>query len=133
MRLAQSLRSIVAEAETPRGALYSTVRPDPEGVVRWREALLGIAERLERPAPMNPRGVARVTLLLTEGTGPLYTSDPSCSLGDAVWWIADGFQPCPPHAWDSPVIMKVDPEHVAWTCRRCGAIAMSDDPAVRPA
>jgi hypothetical protein len=40
---------------------------------------------------------------------------------------------CPPHTWDSPVIMKRDPEHVAWTCGRCGEIALTDDLAVRPA
>ena len=42
-------------------------------------------------------------------------------------------QECPPHAWGSPVIMKRDPEHVAWTCGRCGEIAFTDDLAVRPA
>jgi len=32
-----------------------------------------------------------------------------------------------------PVIMKRDPDHVAWTCRHCGEIAISRDLAVRPA
>ena len=27
---------------------------------------------------------------------------------------------CPPHRWGCPVIMKLDPEHVAWTCGWCG-------------
>jgi hypothetical protein len=40
---------------------------------------------------------------------------------------------CPPHEWGCPVIMELDPEHVAWTCARCGAIATSDDRSVRPA
>jgi hypothetical protein len=40
---------------------------------------------------------------------------------------------CPPHDWRCPVIMKLDPEHVAWTCARCGAMALSDDLALRPA
>jgi len=30
---------------------------------------------------------------------------------------------CPPHVWRCPVIMKRDPDHVAWTCSGCGAIA----------
>jgi hypothetical protein len=30
---------------------------------------------------------------------------------------------CPPHAWGCPVVMKVDPRSVAWTCAGCGAIA----------
>jgi len=29
---------------------------------------------------------------------------------------------CPPHAWGCPVVMKVDPRSVAWTCASCGAI-----------
>jgi len=29
---------------------------------------------------------------------------------------------CPPHAWDCPVLMKVDPGSVAWTCANCGSI-----------
>jgi hypothetical protein len=41
--------------------------------------------------------------------------------------------PCPPHDWRCPVIMKLDPDHVAWTCARCGAMALSDDLALRPA
>jgi hypothetical protein len=40
---------------------------------------------------------------------------------------------CPPHDWGCPVILKLDPDHVAWTCGRCGALANTDDPAVRPA
>jgi hypothetical protein len=30
---------------------------------------------------------------------------------------------CPPHDWRCPVIMKTNPDHVAWTCAVCGAIA----------
>jgi len=30
---------------------------------------------------------------------------------------------CPPHTWGCPVVMKVDPRSVAWTCAGCGAIA----------
>jgi hypothetical protein len=40
---------------------------------------------------------------------------------------------CPPHRWGCPVIMKLDPEHVAWTCAWCGEVAKSDDVGVRPA
>jgi len=32
-------------------------------------------------------------------------------------------RPCPPHTWGCPVVMKVDPRSVAWTCASCGAIA----------
>ena len=29
------------------------------------------------------------------------------------------------HIWACPVIMKTDPAHVAWTCARCGALAIT--------
>jgi hypothetical protein len=56
----------------------------------YREALLGIAERLERPGGIDACGVARVMTLLTDGVGPLYSRDAEQSLIDAIWWIADG-------------------------------------------
>ena len=70
---------------------------------------------------------------MTDRLGPLYSCLSGMAIEDAVWWVADGFQLCPPHRWGCPVIMKLDPEHVAWTCGRCGAIATTDDPSVRPA
>jgi hypothetical protein len=101
-------------------------------VLPWREALLGLAERLERPEPVNPCGVARALIVLRDGGGPLYVPEAARSVGESVWWIADGLDPCPPHDWGCPVVMKLDPEHVAWTCRRCGAIATSADPRQVP-
>jgi hypothetical protein len=53
---------------------------------------------------------------------------PKRSIGEA----ADGPQLCPPHDWRCPVTMKLDPNHVAWTCARCGAIATTDVSAMRP-
>ena len=29
--------------------------------------------------------------------------------------------PCE-HDWRNPVVSKLDPEHVSWTCARCGAL-----------
>jgi hypothetical protein len=64
-----------------------------DAVVPWREAILGLAERLERPQPVNPRGVARVAVLLTDGTSAFYNPAAERSIGEAVWWVADGLQP----------------------------------------
>jgi hypothetical protein len=130
---ARSLRRLVANAERPPTPMGSAVPLRREAIVPWREGLLGLADRLERPGPVNPCGVARVITLVTDGTGPIYSSSSERSMSNAVWWAADGLQPCPPHAWSSPVIMKFDPEHVAWTCSRCGAIAVTTDPTSRPA
>jgi hypothetical protein len=133
-RLARSLRRVVADADPSRGLPLGSALPVCRAAIFGRgEGLLGLAEALERSGPVNPCGVARTLALITDGAGPLYNPAAQRSLGELVWWVADGLQPCPPHAWASPVIMKLDPEHVAWTCGRCGAIALSDDVAVRPA
>ena len=132
-RLAQSLRRVVAEVDDSRPTLLSSKVPVcRKAVVPWREGLLGLADRLAQPGAVNPCGVARTLVLLTDATSPLYNPAPERSVGEVVWWVADGLQPCPPHAWTCPVLMKVDPQQVAWTCARCGAITMTDDPTVRP-
>lgn len=124
---------MVANAERPPVATRAAPLLRREAVMPWREGLLGLADRLECPDPVNPCGVARIITLVTDGSGPAYSPRAKRSMSDLVWWAADGLQPCPPRAWDSPVIMKLDPEHVAWTCSRCGAIAVTTDPASRPA
>jgi len=90
-QLARSLRARVKDAERPAAPRLSAAVPLSRRVVlRWRESLLGLAERLERPDPVNPCGVARVLLVLTDGTGPLYNPGAADRMSDAVWWIADG-------------------------------------------
>ena len=90
-RLARSLRARVKDAERPAAIRISAAVPlCRRAVLPWRESLLGLAERLERPDPVNPAGVARVLVLLTDGTGPLYNPAAAGRMGDAVWWIADG-------------------------------------------
>jgi hypothetical protein len=39
---------------------------------------------------------------------------------------------CPPHTWDCPVLTKLDPSAVAWTCSSCGAIVNAPAGALRP-
>jgi hypothetical protein len=130
--LALSIRRIVLNAECAAAA-----SPDaPAGaaaILATRAGLLGLAERLEDGKPVHPGGVERARTLLSDPRGPLYRGDPEHSLIEMIWWIADGLGLCPPHQWSCPVIMKADPEHVAWTCGRCGHIAVTDDAAVRPA
>jgi hypothetical protein len=130
--MARSLRDAVAAPS--RGVLIppAPAAPISPAVADYREALLGVADRLQQPGPVNPCGVARTLVLITDGGGPLYDPRGARELGDAVWSIADGLRPCPPHDWGCPVIMKLDPEHVAWTCGRCGKIALTDDLGVPP-
>lgn len=90
-RLARSLRAHVKDAERTLPPVLTAAVPLSRRVVRsWRESLLGLAERLERPDPVNPCGVARVLVLLTDGTGPLYEPGAADRMSEVVWWIADG-------------------------------------------
>jgi hypothetical protein len=90
-RLARSLRARVKDAERSGGPQLSAAVPlARRTVLSARESLLGLAERLESPDPVNPRGVARVLVMLTDGTGPLYTPGAADRLRETVWWIADG-------------------------------------------
>jgi hypothetical protein len=132
-QLARSLRQLVAELDRPPMAgLRSAVPLRRDALMPWREGLLGLAERLERRVPLNPRGVARLQILLTDGIGPFYNSCADRTVGEAIWWVSDGLALCPPHTWGCPVIMKLDPEHVAWTCQACGSVATTEDVKVRP-
>lgn len=93
-QVARSLRRVVEHAERPAGALLGAAVPVcRRSVLPWREALLGLAERLEQPVALDPRGVARALVLLTDGGGPFYDARAARSMSEAVWWIADGLQP----------------------------------------
>jgi hypothetical protein len=139
--VATALRHVVQDAMEPyavltpvrlrRTAVLVSLRQDE--VREWRQGVRGLVERLEGSAAVNPSGVARARMLLTDGAGPLYNPNAERDLGETLWWIADGLALCPPHRWGCPVIAKLDPEHVAWTCERCGAVAMTVDFTVKPA
>ncbi len=95
--LADSLRRVVAGARSPRSEwLSASVPVARDAVLASGEALLGLAERLEK-GPAGACGVARARILLSDGAGPLYNRAPERSLTEAVWWIADGLQQCPPY------------------------------------
>jgi hypothetical protein len=88
---ARSLRRLVEQAERPVAVVVSAAVPVcRRSVLAWREALLGLAERLEQPVPLDPCGVARALVLLSDGGGPFYNAGADRSMSEAVWWIADG-------------------------------------------
>jgi hypothetical protein len=91
--LARSLREVVRAADSPCDwPLSSAVPIHRRAVLAVREGLIGLADRLVQPVPLNPCGVARVGLLLTDGAGPLYNPAPEGSIRDTLWWVADGLQ-----------------------------------------
>ena len=89
--IARSLREVVAHAENPRAEwLGSTALLNRDAVVPWRGGLMGLVERLEQSGPIDPCGVARASVLASDGMGPLYNPASQRSLGEAISWIADG-------------------------------------------
>jgi hypothetical protein len=96
--VAASLRRVVDDAAQPYEVLLAipsrrtnVLVPLRQGAVqRCREGLLGLADRLDGAASVNACGVARARVLLTDGTGPLYSPYPAHSLEETIWWIADG-------------------------------------------
>lgn len=93
-QLAGSLRQVVAAAAEPRSRLLSSTVPVlGDVVVSTSEALLGLAERLERPQRVEPRGMAGLVMLLSDGRGALYTSASERTVIEEIWRIADGLEP----------------------------------------
>ena len=89
-RIAAELRGIVehVDAREP-GAVVSAVVIEHAAVRAGREALLGLAERLEATAPVRARGVALARALLTEASSPL--RNPYCeqTVNEAVFEVQD--------------------------------------------
>ncbi len=92
-RLASALRGVIADSELPAVSRLCSAVPVSRGaVLPWRQALLGLAERLESTDLVDPCGVARVMVLITDGCSPIYSPYAEGSMSDAIWWIADGLQ-----------------------------------------
>jgi hypothetical protein len=88
-RLASSLREVVAAADEPPRRDGSVPLARAEVSAAAHELRL-LASRLQAPAPVDPRGVAEVRLLLTEGSGPLYNrrSETPLALAATAAWRA---------------------------------------------
>lgn len=76
---AATLRRLLREASEEPPRSHVKVRPS-EGVVAAADALIELADALAAPGPVAVRGAAEASLLLTDGTGPLYNSATTASL-----------------------------------------------------
>jgi hypothetical protein len=90
-RLASELRSVVDYVDQVGSRRdRSAVVIEQVAVRDGREALLGLAERLEGASPVSPRGLVLTKQLLTDGVGsPLFNLCSDASAVDAVWKVAD--------------------------------------------
>ncbi len=88
--LARSLERLVDQAEAPaRLSLTSAVAPSRRRVREARPLLLMVASRLRGDGPVNPRGLAAIRLLLSDGAGPVYTHGHPDALNRALQAAAD--------------------------------------------
>jgi hypothetical protein len=77
--LARGLERLVEQAEEPPSfSRTAVIQPWRPGVREARPLMLTLASRLRGSAPVDPRGIAALKDLLTDGAGPVYTpSDPN--------------------------------------------------------
>src|SRR3954471_20376219 len=82
-RLARTLREILREAERPR--IRVTRAPISRAQVASAASELQLlADRLQAPGRIDPRGIVDVTRLLSDGCGPLYNRHARDRLGAAA-------------------------------------------------
>jgi hypothetical protein len=89
-RIARELRSVVEYVDR-RGArpIITTVVIDPAAVRAGRSAILGLAQRLEGSAPVQPAGIVFAQRLLTDGAGPIFNRNSSRTVTDAIWEVVE--------------------------------------------
>jgi hypothetical protein len=71
--LATEILAVLEEAMDPTPARHRVVRGCDVEVLVAGPLLQEIADRLARPGPVEAAGVARIRILLHDGTGPLYS------------------------------------------------------------
>jgi hypothetical protein len=91
--LAAELRELVPRARHAPHPLDNGVCVCALGVLHAHGAILELADRLDGWEPVEPAGVARVRLLLRDGTGPLYSESPSDALERSVRAALDALEP----------------------------------------
>ena len=98
-QLACGLRRVVAYVDRAgSGPVFTAVVIDRAAVAASRHAILGLSERLEGGAPVSPRGVALVRILLSDGLSPLF--DPHCerTVIQVIWEVQDALEATSPAA-----------------------------------
>ena len=82
--LADGLRRLIEDAESTTRPLSSAAPIQRRSILRARVELERLAAELDSDDPIRIEGIARVQLLLTDGTSPLYSSFPDGALEEAV-------------------------------------------------
>jgi hypothetical protein len=102
MRIARELRGAVDYVDKREsGPVISAVVIDPAAVRAGREAILGLAERLEATAAVSARGIVFARALLTDGSSPLYNAYAERTVNEAVFEVQDALGGYPIAGYDA--------------------------------
>jgi hypothetical protein len=83
------LERLVEQAQQPRSKYRGAViYPCREQVIDALPALLSIAGRLRSAEPVDARGIARLNILLSDGSGPCYVRIRRNALSNALHEIS---------------------------------------------
>lgn len=82
-RMARGLRGLVRQAQRPP-SVPAGVPLARRQVLRAAPQIDRLADRLDRAEPLDVRGLALARLLITDGTGPLYSAGQAGNVRDAV-------------------------------------------------
>jgi hypothetical protein len=82
--LARRIREVIRVADQPRKLFDPTAPLSRRQIALERERLAELAELLDGPDPVEPRGVAHVQVLLHDGASPLYNEHSNGDLGASV-------------------------------------------------
>ena len=92
-QIARSLRKIVEYADRrTAGPVFSAVVVEPGAVRRARHPILGLAERLESPAQVNPAGIAGAQVLITDALSPLFDRNSPRTVTEAIFEVQDALE-----------------------------------------
>jgi hypothetical protein len=91
--LARSLRNLVEDAQRPLQPLSLGLPICRRKILRSRNTLEKLAERLVSRDPLDVAGVAKVRLLLSDGCGPVYDRPGADDLEPALQEALDALEP----------------------------------------
>jgi hypothetical protein len=91
--IANALRRVVHEARHGTPPSYVRIMPCRGRVVAASDELSRLAAALAQPGPVAARGVAQAWILLTDGTGPLYSPSSQASLEARAVSAAENLRP----------------------------------------
>jgi hypothetical protein len=86
--LADSLEQVIVEAVAPPRERGAAIPVQREEVLAAQRDLLRLVAALRSEPPAPVRGIAAVSVLLTDGTGPVYAPHPHGTLREAAFRAA---------------------------------------------